>query len=109
MTKQSISRQTYWRGVAPKLCSLALGWLDFWDTVMEFNINNEFISYIACSPQGDCILLFRDPSVLRNQNLCPCGVILVVRSVYKPSREKHQHFSLYVQNISGYREKKEGA
>ena len=33
-------------------------------------------------------------------------VILVVRSVYKQSREKQQHFSLYVQNISGYREKK---
>ena len=37
MTKQPISRQTYWRGVAPKLCSLAPGWLDFWDTVVEFN------------------------------------------------------------------------
>ena len=63
LTKQPISRQTYWRGVAPKLCSLAPGWLDFWDTIVEFNINNEFIIYIACSPQGDCILLFRDPSV----------------------------------------------
>ena len=38
MTKQPISRQRYWRGVAPKLCSLAPGWLDFWDTVIEFNI-----------------------------------------------------------------------
>ena len=26
-------------------------------------INNEFIIYIACSPQSDCISLFRDPSV----------------------------------------------
>ena len=34
------------------------------------------------------------------------AVILVVMSVYKQSREKHRHFSLYVQNISGYREKK---
>ena len=111
MTKQPISRQTYWRGVAPKLCSLAPGWLYFWDTVIEFNINNEFIIYIACSPQGDCILLFRHHQLLfdplRNQNLCPCGVILVVRSSrVERSREKHRHFSLYVQNISGYRENK---
>ena len=26
-------------------------------------INNEFIIYIACSPQSDCISFFRDPSV----------------------------------------------
>ena len=26
-------------------------------------INNEFIIYIACLPQSDCISLFRDPSV----------------------------------------------
>ena len=34
------------------------------------------------------------------------SVVLVVRSVYKQSREKHRHLSLYVQNIPGYREKK---
>ena len=32
-------------------------------------------------------------------------VTLVVRSVYKQSCEKIRHFSLYVQNISGYRKK----
>ena len=37
------------------------------------------------------------------------SVVLVVRSVYKQSREKHRYLSLYVQNIPGYREKKEGA
>ena len=26
-------------------------------------INKEFIIYIACSPQSDCISFFRDPSV----------------------------------------------
>ena len=31
-------------------------------------INKEIIIYIACSPQSDCISLFRDPS---NRNLCP--------------------------------------
>ena len=72
-------------------------------------IKNEFIIYITCSPQNDCILLFRDPSV----TFWPCRiriyarvVILLVRSVYKQSREKHRHLSLYVQNICGYREKK---
>ena len=37
-------------------------------------INNEFIIYIACSPQSDWISLFRPISyflTLSNQNLCP--------------------------------------
>ena len=33
----------------------------------------------------------------------------MVRSVYKQSREKHRHFSFYVQNTSGYRQKKKKA
>ena len=41
---------------------------------------------------------------LSNQNLCPwCNT--GGESVHKLSREKHRHFSLYVQNISGYRGK----
>ena len=70
-------------------------------------INNEFIIYIACSPQSDCISLFRDPSITfwpSQIRIYVRDLILVVRSVYKQSREKHWH--LYVQNISGYREKK---
>ena len=63
-------------------------------------INNEVIIFIVCSPQSDCISLFWDPSV----TFWPSRM---VRSVNKKSREKHRHFSLYVQNISGCREKKE--
>ena len=63
-------------------------------------INNEVIIFIVCSPQSDCIWLFWDPSV----TFWPSRM---VRSVNKKSREKHRHFSLYVQNISGCREKKE--
>ena len=62
-------------------------------------INNEFIIYIACSPQSDCILLFRDPSVTFRPSriiIYVRDVILVVTLVYKQSR----------QNISGFREKK---
>ena len=73
-------------------------------------INNEFIIYIACSPQSDCILLFRDPSVTfwpARIRFYVRDVVPVVLSVYKQSREKHRHFSLYVQNISGYRKKKQ--
>ena len=73
-------------------------------------INNEFIIYIAYSPQSDCISLFRDPSVTvwpSRIRFYVRDVILVVRSVHKQSREKHRHLSLYVQNIPGYR-KKEG-
>ena len=73
-------------------------------------INNEFIIYIACSPQSDCISFFRDPSVTfwpSRIRIYVRDVILVVKSVYKQSPGKHRHFSL--QNISGYREKKEGA
>ena len=72
-------------------------------------INNEFIIYIACSPQSDCISFFRDPSVTfwpSRIRIYVRDVIMVGRSVYKQSREKHRHFSLYVQNISGYWEKK---
>ena len=72
-------------------------------------INNEFIIYIACSPQSDCISLFRDPSVTfwpSRIRIYVRDVILVVRSVYKQSREKYRPFSLYVQNISGYRKKR---
>ena len=61
-------------------------------------INNEVIIYIACSPQSDCISLFRDPSVTfwpSPIRIYVCDVILVVRSVYKQSLEKHRHFSLY--------------
>ena len=69
----------------------------------------QFIIYIACSPQSDCISLFRDPSVtfwpLRIR-IDVRDVILMARSVYKQSCEKHRHFSIYVPNISGYREKK---
>ena len=72
-------------------------------------INKQFIIYIAIaySPQSDCVSLFRDPSV----TVWPYvrDVILVVRSVHKQSREKHRHLSFYVQNIPGYRKKKEGA
>ena len=73
-------------------------------------INKEFIIYIACSPQSDCISFFRDPSVTfwpSRIRIYVRDVILVVKSVYKQSPGKHRHFSL--QNISGYREKKEGA
>ena len=69
----------------------------------------QFIIYIACSPQSDCISLLRDPSVTfwpSRIRIDVLDVILVVRSVYKQSREKHRHFSFYLQNISGYREKK---
>ena len=62
-------------------------------------INNEFNIYIACSPQSDCILLFRDPSVTFRPSriiIYVRDVILVVTLVYKQSR----------QNISGFREKK---
>ena len=62
-------------------------------------INNEVIIFIVCSPQSDCISLFWDPSV----TFWPSRM---VRSANKKSREKHRHFSLYVQNISGCREKK---
>ena len=76
-------------------------------------INNEFIIYIAYSPQSDCISLFRDPSVTvwpSRIRFYVRDVILVVRSVHKQSREKHRHLSLYVQNIPGHRKKKkEGA
>ena len=75
-------------------------------------INNEFIIYIAYSPQSDCISLFRDPSVTvwpSRVRFYVRDVILVVRSVHKQSREKHRHLSLYVQNIPGYRGKKERA
>ena len=72
-------------------------------------INNEFIIYIAYSPQSDCISLFRDPTITvwpSRIRFYVRDVILVVRSVTKQSREKHWHLSLYVQNIAGYREKK---
>ena len=72
-------------------------------------INKEIIIYIACSPQSDCISLFRDPSVTfwpSRIRIYVRDVILVVRSVYKQSREKHRHFSLYVQNISANRQKR---
>ena len=72
-------------------------------------INNEFIIYIACSPQSDCMSFFRDPSVTflpSRIRIYVRDVILLVRSVYKQSREKYRHFSLYVQNISGYRKKR---
>ena len=75
-------------------------------------INSEFIIYIACFPQSDWISLFRDPSVTvwpSRIRFYVRDVILVVRSVHKQSREKHRHLSLYVQNIPGYRRKKEGA
>ena len=75
-------------------------------------INSEFIIYIACLPQSDWMLLFRDPSVTvwpSRIRFYVRDVILVVRSVHKQSREKHRHLSLYVQNIPGYRGKKEGA
>ena len=75
-------------------------------------INNEFIIYIACSSQIDCISFFRDPSVTfwpSRIRIYVRDVILVVRSVYKQSREKHRNLSLYVQNIPGYRKRKEGA
>ena len=58
-------------------------------------INNKVIIYIACSPQSDCISLFRDPSVTFwpfRIRIYVRDVILVVRSVYKQSREKHQYF-----------------
>ena len=70
-------------------------------------INNEFIIYIAYSPHvtafrfSETHQLLYDP--LRSDFM---SVVLVVRSVYKQSREKHRHLSLYVQNIPGYREKK---
>ena len=70
----------------------------------------QFIIYIACSPQSDCISLFRDPSFTfwpSRIRIDVLDVILVVRSVYKQSRENHRHFSSYLQNISGYREKNE--
>ena len=73
-------------------------------------INSEFIIYIACSPQSDCISLFRDPSVTvwpSRIRFYVRDVILVVRSVHKKSREKRRHLNLYVQNIPGYWEKKE--
>ena len=75
-------------------------------------LNNEFIIYIACLPQSDRISFFRDLLVtfwLSRIRIYVRDVILVVRSVYKQSREKHRHFSIYVQNISGYREKEEGS
>ena len=60
-------------------------------------INNEFIIYIACSPQRDCISLFRDPSSVTfwpsRIRIYVHDVALVVRSVYKQSREKHRHLS----------------
>ena len=72
-------------------------------------INNEFIIYIAYSPQSDCISLFRDPSVtVWPSRIRFYYVILVVRSVHKQSLEKHRHLSLYVQNIPDFG-KKEGA
>ena len=58
----------------------------------------QFIIYIACFTQSDCISLFRDPSVTfwpSRIRIYVRDVILVVRSVYKQSREKHRHFSLY--------------
>ena len=64
-------------------------------------INNEVIIYIACSPQSDCISLFRDPSVTfwpSRIRIYVRDVILVVRSVYKQSREKHWHFSFSLQS-----------
>ena len=70
-------------------------------------INNEFIIYIAYSPQvtafrfSETHQLLYEP--LRSDFM---SVVLVVRSVYKQRREKHRHLSLYVQNIPGYREKK---
>ena len=70
-------------------------------------INNEFIIYIAYSPQvtafhfSETHQLLYDP--LRSDFM---SVVLVVRSVYKQSREKHRYLSLYVQNIPGYREKR---
>ena len=72
-------------------------------------INNGFIIYIACSPQSDCISLFRDPSVTvwpSRIRFYVRDVILVVRSVHKQSREKHRHLSLYVQDILDYRKAK---
>ena len=72
-------------------------------------INNKFIICIACSSQIDCISFFRDPSVTfwpSRIRIYVRDVTLVVRSVYKQRREKHRHVSLYVQNISGYREKR---
>ena len=45
--------------VAPRLCSLALGWLDLYGYGVI--TDNEFIIYIACSAQSDCISFFRDP------------------------------------------------
>ena len=59
-------------------------------------INNEVIIYIACSPQSDCISLFRDPSVTfwpSRIRIYVRDVILVVRPVYKQSPEKHRHLS----------------
>ena len=61
----------------------------------------QFIIYIACSPQSDCISLFRDPSVTfwpSRIRIYVRDVILVVRSVYKQSREKHRHFSFSLQS-----------
>ena len=72
-------------------------------------INNEFIIYIACSSQIDCISFFRDPSVTfwpSRIRIYVRDITLVVRSVYKQRREKHRHFSLYVQNTSSYQEKR---
>ena len=40
-------------------------------------INNEVIIYIACSPQSDCISLFRDPSV----TFWPSRIRIYVRDV----------------------------
>ena len=63
-------------------------------------INNEFIIYIAYSPQvtafrfSETHQLLYDP--LRSDFM---SVVLVVRSVYKLSREKHRHLSLYVQTF----------
>ena len=59
--------------------------------------NSEFIIYIACLPQSDCISLFRDPSATvwpSRIRFYVRDVILVARSVHKQSREKHRHLSL---------------
>ena len=100
-----------WTQYYPQYLSALLRAL-FPPAFLEIAVNSEFSIYIACLPQSDWISLFRDPSVTvwpSRIRFYVRDVILVVRSVHKQSREKHRHLSLYVQNIPGYREKKEGA
>ena len=75
-------------------------------------INNEFIIYIACSPQRDCISLFRDPSVTFwnfRIRIYVRDVILVVRSVYQQSPEKHRHLSFSFKTFLAIGKKKRGS